>query len=709
MLLRNPYLNRSMIRSLDGFFGREREIERIMSRLGAATPQSVSIVGQRRIGKSSLLWHLAQPELQARYLDDPSTYLFVYLDFQGQRHLDLAAFSSTWSRQIVDAARDRIQLEPAGDLGELEAQVQQLTGAGLKLVGLFDEFETVTQSSAFGAEFFGFLRSLANSYPVAFVTSSRRELQALCRSQEISESPFFNIFSRVPLGPLNAKAASDLIREPAAGGDHPLAPYQDSIIALAGHLPLFLQIACSAAVECLQEGDGQLDDARLVARFRDEADGHLQYLWEHMEATQQRVLRALLAGEGGAAAPAAAMRQLVDDGFVCRTENGPRPFSEALGSVLAEAGILETGQPLQALARDQVAGVAPGDNGPVTQGEEEDNGASHVLDLPPVPVGASPFAHIVGQSEPLRRVFSFVQRAAQSDATVLLLGETGTGKELIAKTIHEQGPRAAAPFVVVNCGAIAEHLQESELFGHKRGAFTDAHADREGLFEAAHGGTLLLDEIGETTPSTQVKLLRVLQEGEVRRVGETHARKVDVRVICATNRNLETEVEEGRFRQDLYYRLFVLVTRLPCLAQRADDIPSLVAHFLGGAQIEPEVLSLLQAYTWPGNVRELENQLAGAVAMAAGGTIRREHLWPRLQRLEGVPAPSVSAEQTDPGGSATVWTQGLSLRDARDAFERQLLQARMEQLEGEPTKVAKSLGISRSRLYELIRKHDLGR
>ena len=316
----------------------------------------------------------------------------------------------------------------------------------------------------------------------------------------------------------------------------------------------------------------------------------------------------------------------------------------------------------------------------------------------------------VGKSATMQRIFTEIQLVQGNPTTsVLISGESGTGKELIARAIHSSGPRKDGPFVPLNCAALPRELAESLLFGHRKGAFTGADADRAGVFEAAHEGTLFLDEIGEMPLELQPKLLRVLEDGEVIRVGATEGRKVDVRVVAATNVELEQRIQDGRFRQDLYYRLFVLVTRLPCLAQRADDIPSLVAHFLGGAQIEPEALSLLQAYAWPGNVRELENQLAGAVAMAAGGTIRREHLWPRLQRLEGVPAPSVSAEQTDPGGSATVWTQGLSLRDARDAFERQLLQARLDQLQGEPTKVAKSLGISRSRLYELIRKHDLGR
>ena len=695
MIKRNPYLNRSMVRSLDGFFGRRRELDRAMARLGDATPQSVSVVGERRVGKSSFLWHLAQPEVQARYLDDAQAHVFVYIDFQGQRHLDLSGFSRVFSRQLAEAAAGRASVEEAADLGALERCVQGLCGQGLRIVGLFDEFETVTGSAVFGGEFFGFLRSLANSYPVAYVTASRRDLQALCRSQEIAESPFFNIFSRVVLGPLEEAAATQLIVEPSAAAGLPLAAHAEELSRLGGHLPLFLQMACSAAFECLQEADsGELDAAPVTRRFREEADAHLEYLWEHLPDQEREALEGLLSGREPRNEPTPGLRRLEETGHVQRVGGGLRPFSSCLGPWLAEHGRLaETPLPPEPETE-----VAVDETGPTTP-------LSHELFLDPVPSDHCPFPDLIGGSVEMRRLTTFIERAAASDVTVLLLGETGTGKELVARAIHEHSARRDSPLVVVNCGAIAEHLQESELFGHRKGSFTGAIADHEGLFEAASGGTLLLDEIGETTPATQVKLLRVLQEKEVRRVGETHNRPVDVRVIGATNSDPAADVEAKRFRGDLYYRLCVLVARLPPLRDRPQDIDLLVDHFLDGATVSPEVLEHLRAHDWPGNIRELQNQLASAMAVAAGEEIAPRHLWPQLQQLRprAGGGPQATAELAPTG-----WAD-MSLREARDAFERELLLTRLQRFDWEHMRVATSLGISRSRLYELVRKHGLNR
>lgn len=694
MLKRNPYLNRSMVRSLDGFFGRQRELERTMARLGDATPQSVSIVGDRRIGKSSFLWHLAQPELAARYLDSPESYVFVYLDFQGQRHLDMDGFSRVFSGHLATAVGDRTKVAEAQDLTQLEAEVRKLTESGLRVIGLFDEFETVTGSDAFGAEFFGFLRSLANSYPIAYVTASRRELQTLCRSQEISESPFFNIFARIALGPIDGAAAAELIAAPSAAAGQPLDEHLDDIVDLGGHLPLFLQIACSAAFECLQETEA-FDPALVQRRFRDEADAHLQYLWEHLDECEQPVVRRLLEGQPVGVDSATELARLEDRGCVRRVAGEPRAFSNALRALLVERGLLE---PAEVAATPTPAEAAIAESSANTQ----------VLRLEPVPVGRDPFPQIVGNSEELRRAFAFIERAAVSDVTVMLLGETGTGKELVSRTIHDAGPRKDGPFVVVNCGAIAEHLQESELFGHRKGAFTDAIEDKQGLFEAANGGTLLLDEIAEMAPATQVKLLRVLQEREVRRVGDTEAHAVDVRVIGATNRDLDVEVAEGRFREDLYYRLCVLVTRLPPLRDRREDIAPLATYFLKGRAISPQAMGVLAAHNWPGNVRELENQLSAACALAGTSQVQVEHLWPRLQRMQpaAVDVPMVESDASNGSAPVSAW-DGLTLRQARDAFERDLLAGRLHSYDGDHAQVADSLSISRSRLYELIRKYGL--
>jgi transcriptional regulator with GAF, ATPase, and Fis domain len=238
--------------------------------------------------------------------------------------------------------------------------------------------------------------------------------------------------------------------------------------------------------------------------------------------------------------------------------------------------------------------------------------------------------NLVGVSGGFRRVIEQAHRVAASNATVLIHGETGTGKEMIARIIHDHSPRANGAFVPVNCGALSEGLLESELFGHVKGAFTGAVSDRKGRFEAAHGGTIFLDEIGEVSPAMQVRLLRVLQEMEIERVGDTRTRKLDVRVIAATNRVLDDEVKAGRFRADLYYRLNVVYLHIPPLRSRNEDVPHLVEHFVNLyaqrnvkyiSAISAEVMEAMKVYPWPGNVRELENCVEKMVVMAPGGEL----------------------------------------------------------------------------------------
>jgi two-component system response regulator HupR/HoxA len=238
------------------------------------------------------------------------------------------------------------------------------------------------------------------------------------------------------------------------------------------------------------------------------------------------------------------------------------------------------------------------------------------------------FDRLIGAQTGLRPAVELAKKVLDTDTTVLLLGETGTGKELFARLIHDNGPRRAARFVAQNCGALPESLLESELFGHARGAFTGAIAERKGLFEEADGGTIFLDEVGEMSAGMQLRLLRVLQEGEIRRVGASGTRKVAIRVLAATNADLEADVEAGRFRKDLYYRLSVFPIRLPPLRERPADIPTLAEHFLrvyrqrtrrAVPAISPEALRLLCAYPFPGNVRELENEIERAVTLADDG------------------------------------------------------------------------------------------
>ena len=307
--------------------------------------------------------------------------------------------------------------------------------------------------------------------------------------------------------------------------------------------------------------------------------------------------------------------------------------------------------------------------------------------------------NIIGNSEAMQRTFDLIAQVAATKTNVLIAGESGTGKELVARAIHDQGDRESKPFVALNCGAIPENLLESELFGHMKGSFTGAVQNKEGLFEAADGGTLFLDEVGELPLPLQVKLLRVIQDKTIRRVGGTTDRTIDVRLVSATNRRLEEEVAEGRFREDLYYRLNVIQIALPSLRDRSDDIPLLVRHFIEkfsadvGKPIEgisDPALDKLLAYAYPGNVRELENIIERAVALARGPVIE----------VDALP-PTVTEERTRRDGPR-IPPEGVKLEALVDEYERSLLGEALREAGGVKKQAARLLGISfRSFRYRL--------
>ncbi|MBV9209674.1 MAG: sigma-54-dependent Fis family transcriptional regulator [Acidobacteria bacterium] len=305
---------------------------------------------------------------------------------------------------------------------------------------------------------------------------------------------------------------------------------------------------------------------------------------------------------------------------------------------------------------------------------------------------------LIGHSPQMVRVYKLVAYAARTDTTVLIEGESGTGKELVARSIHKYSNRASRPFTALNCSALTETLLESELFGYAKGSFTGAVTDRPGLFESTNGGTILLDELGTTSPSLQASLLRVLQEKEVRRVGEHEARKVDVRIIGATNTNLEQLVERGEFRVDLFYRLSVLRIKLPALRERGtEDLKLLVRHFLkkygAGMQIGDEAMNLLSRYAWPGNVRELENAIEHAVAICGNHLVRAGDL---PEHIIGQLAPDTlnrPAQRT------------LSLIDDRpnlDELNRRYIQLILSEMDGNKSRAAEALGINRRTLYRYL-------
>jgi DNA-binding NtrC family response regulator len=305
---------------------------------------------------------------------------------------------------------------------------------------------------------------------------------------------------------------------------------------------------------------------------------------------------------------------------------------------------------------------------------------------------------MIGRSDPMQRVFRTLERVARTQASVLLHGESGTGKELAARAIHDLSPRAGGPFVALNCAAIPETLMESELFGHERGSFTDAHERRIGKFEAARSGTLFLDEIGELDPAVQAKLLRALQERTIERVGSHEPISVDARFVAATNRDLERDVADGRFREDLYYRINVVPVALPPLRERREDIPLLAEAFLAKladvsgeapAELTRAARAALERHVWPGNVRELQNALERAVALREGPAIQPEDL----------PETVTQASRTESLRDAVRGGQ-LGLEEAAARFEIQLIREALERCEWNQTRTAEYLGVTR-RLLKL--------
>ena len=315
--------------------------------------------------------------------------------------------------------------------------------------------------------------------------------------------------------------------------------------------------------------------------------------------------------------------------------------------------------------------------------------------------GKYEYSGIIGRSKPMQEIFITIQKIAPLTTTILIQGETGTGKELIARAIHFNGTRKGAPLVAINCGAMPKDLLESELFGHKKGAFTGAVSDKAGMFETASGGTIFLDEIGEMPLELQVKLLRVLQEGEIRRIGENVDRRVDVRVIAATNRDLNEDVKTGRFRSDLYYRLCVVPITIQPLRTRREDVLPLTEHFLkkyeakmnkSGVEISPEAMRLLLVSQWPGNVRELENSIERALALCGDSKLLTPLEFPNL----------VHETETMNG-----LDEGKSLKERLRVCERKIIMETLEKTNGKVTKAAELLDVTRQHLHNKIKSYKI--
>ncbi|MBI5748217.1 MAG: sigma 54-interacting transcriptional regulator [Nitrospinae bacterium] len=345
-----------------------------------------------------------------------------------------------------------------------------------------------------------------------------------------------------------------------------------------------------------------------------------------------------------------------------------------------------------------------------------------------MPATKPDFSGIVGESEKIKGVLSLVEKILDDDSTILILGESGTGKELVAKAIHYNSRRADKPLIPVNCGAIPEELLESELFGHEKGSFTGAIRMRMGKFELADSGTIFLDEIGDMSPALQVKMLRVLQEQEFERVGGMKSLKVDIRVIAATHRNLEKEVESNKFREDLFYRLNVIPISIPPLRERKSDIPILANHFLlkfnriKNRNIEgfsEEAMKCLSEYHWPGNVRELENIIERTVILKGKGIVRPADLPEKVQKWDGKPHIHTEDERLVISDNAAIEDtsqpainiseSGINLNQMVEDFENKLILEALKKVEWNKAKAANLLGIKRTTLIEKLKKKGINR
>src|SRR5262249_33375222 len=341
-MLANPYLNRVAIKDPDQFFGRQREVSKIFSRIGSARPQSISVVGDRRIGKSSLLNFVNDPAVRARHLDRHESYAFAFIDLQQRRKLSVTEFFKELFAILAKETADKSieKLEPGFD--SLREMLERFRAAGRKLVVLFDEFDAITTNRAFDLEFYSFLRSIANNYDVAYVTSSARDLQELCHTQLIADSPFFNIFTNVFLRAFTRTEAVQLITRPSAAAGIPLEGYIKRITEIAGHFPYFLQIGCAAYFDYLAENEGRLDREEVEATFLDEAKGQFRFIWDHMDDGFRRCIREFVANNRVEKEDEHSYEDLKRAGYFIEDDRGPRVFSTLFASVISRPRVITT-------------------------------------------------------------------------------------------------------------------------------------------------------------------------------------------------------------------------------------------------------------------------------------------------------------------------------------------------------------------------------
>jgi len=346
---RNPYLNRVMLREADAFYGRRRQVAWICSRIGASPPQCVSVVGDRRVGKSSLLYHIFQRSVRERCLDEPSKYVFVFMDFQERRSIELPDFFRSLFRLLGEEMEGEDPIEASPDYEGLRSVLSHLNRKGMRLVLLLDEFEAITKNLNFGADFFAFLRSMANTQEIAYVTTSARNLQELCHTQEIADSPFFNIFSNLHLGPFARREARELIEKPSAQAGVSLGEHVDAILKMAGYLPFFLQIVCSTFFDHLVEREDEpVDLEEVTEAYLEEAGVHFQYIWEEFDPDQRRSCWDVVRGSRIPQEREHVLRELMRRGYIAEEGDGYRVFSNLFAEWMRERGFQEAAEATRA-------------------------------------------------------------------------------------------------------------------------------------------------------------------------------------------------------------------------------------------------------------------------------------------------------------------------------------------------------------------------
>lgn len=600
---KSPFTHRKIIRTPEDFIGRRDTLLWMLSRLDNTVDEvdCISITGERKIGKSSLVYALTYKEIQEKYLSAPEEFSFIYFDLQKKALFPSPeCFFAEVMKQVQQHLKEPVETRLSRiDYREFDRFLQELDLKNKKIVFLFDEFETLCVPP-FDADFFNYLRSVVAQFKIGYITTSREPLDSLCASRKIQSSPFFNYFTTYNLELFNPNETLSLFK---MGEDRTGVKFtgseQKAIIAIAGHHPFFLQIACNLVFIQKQQGV-KFSKKKLQEDFLREAESHFKYYIEKSSKHEKKAIYQIAHGK----------------------------YSELLSY---EKGLL---------ARRSL--VAFSNRRPVLFSESFKefalnylSGEMSAMDLADTETDVSMKKDKCRRTtRSMKEIVSDMKKVSKTNNTILLSGETGTGKGYYARKIFEWG-EYNKNFVVCDCTTIPDNIVESELFGYIKGAFTGAAKNKIGLVETASDGTLFIDEIGDANLNVQAKLLRLIDEKTYRMLGDAEDRSVDIRIIAATNQNLDVMVRENKFRKDLLARLQVCSFHIPPLRERREEIPALCRKFLKALfgpnyrnkkRISKEVCKKLMEYDWPKNVRELKNSIKKAAGTAKGRELKYDDI-----------------------------------------------------------------------------------